>query len=252
MERGFVPLWRKTEDSAVFRNAELFRLWSLLLIRATHKPYVTSVPTGIGNTDVSLQPGDVLFGRFEFAKRLRCPPGSIPKRIQKLISLGNITVKSNTHYSVITIVNWVSYADVLNQRKQPRKQAGNKQETHTNTINTEEQEQGQGQRGTGKRFRPPSLDEVSQYCKERGNNINPQLFIDRNTAGGWRVGKNPMKDWKAAIRTWEQQPWNKTIPDGPSPEKKAELERCVYGNCEKKGVVTMNNAKYCREHLGVV
>ena len=39
------------------------------------------------------------------------------------------------------------------------------------------------------------------------------------------------------------------IPDTPSPEKKAELERCVYGKCEKKGTVTMNNAKYCREHL---
>lgn len=223
MERGYVPLWRKTEDSAVFRNAELLRLWILLLVRATHKPYVASVPTGIGLTEVHLQPGDVLFGRFEFAKRLRCPPGSIPKRIQKLISLGNIEVKSNTHYSVISIVNWESYASAINNRKQPRKQAGNKQETHTNTINTETQNLEQG--GTSKRFRPPSLDEVSQYCKERGNTINPQLFIDKNIANGWRVGKNPMRDWKAAIRTWEAQPWNKTIPDQPKKER-----LCACGN----------------------
>lgn len=250
MERGYVPLWRKTEDSAVFRNAELLQLWILLLIRTTHKPYVASVPTGIGFTDVSLQPGDVLFGRYEFAKRLRCPPGSIPKRIQKLISLGNITTKSNTHYSIISIINWDIYAEALNNKKQPRKQAGNKQETHTSIINTETQDQEQG--GTGKRFRPPSLDDVTQYCKERGNTINPKLFIDKYTANGWMVGKNKMKDWKATVRTWEQQPWNKVIPDGPSPEKKVEMERCSYGNCEKKGTVTMNNSKFCREHLGVV
>ena len=58
----------------------------------------------------------------------------------------------------------------------------------------------------GKRtnFKPPTLREVEDYCKERGNNVNPQRFIDFYESKGWMVGKNKMKDWKACVRTWEQ------------------------------------------------
>lgn len=51
----------------------------------------------------------------------------------------------------------------------------------------------------------PTLDEVKAYCNERGNSVDPERFIDYYTANGWKVGKNPMKDWKAAVRTWERQ-----------------------------------------------
>ena len=59
-----------------------------------------------------------------------------------------------------------------------------------------------------KTFRPPTLDEVKAYCAERGNNVDAERLIDYYTANGWRFGKNPMKDWKAAVRTWEKQGWN--------------------------------------------
>ena len=52
-------------------------------------------------------------------------------------------------------------------------------------------------------FIPPSLQEVSEYCLERKNKVNPSLFIDHYNSNGWLVGKNKMKDWKATIRTWE-------------------------------------------------
>ena len=54
-----------------------------------------------------------------------------------------------------------------------------------------------------KRFSPPSFDDVKAYCQERGNGVDPQAFVDWYTSNGWKVGKNPMKDWKAAVRTWE-------------------------------------------------
>ena len=57
---------------------------------------------------------------------------------------------------------------------------------------------------TASRFTPPTLDEVKAYCLERKNNVDPERFIDYYTANGWKVGKNPMKDWKAAVRTWEK------------------------------------------------
>ena len=55
-----------------------------------------------------------------------------------------------------------------------------------------------------KRFQKPSLAEVTEYCLERNNHVDPNKWIDHYTANGWKVGKNPMKDWKAAVRTWEK------------------------------------------------
>ena len=56
-----------------------------------------------------------------------------------------------------------------------------------------------------KRFAPPSTDEVAAYCRERGNTVNAQAFVDFYASKGWKVGSAPMKDWKAAVRTWEQR-----------------------------------------------
>ncbi len=56
-----------------------------------------------------------------------------------------------------------------------------------------------------KRFTPPTVDDVRDYCQERGNAVDPQRFVDYYTSNGWMVGKNKMKDWKAAVRNWEQK-----------------------------------------------
>ena len=55
-----------------------------------------------------------------------------------------------------------------------------------------------------KRFVPPTEDEVELYCVERRNHVNAQKFVDYYSSNGWKVGRNPMKDWKAAVRTWER------------------------------------------------
>ena len=54
------------------------------------------------------------------------------------------------------------------------------------------------------RFTPPTLDEVIAYCKERGNSVDAERFVSFYESNGWKVGKNPMKDWRAAVRTWER------------------------------------------------
>ena len=58
------------------------------------------------------------------------------------------------------------------------------------------------QRTTPARFTPPSVDEVREFCAEKGYRIDAQHFIDYYEANGWKVGRNPMKDWKAAVRMW--------------------------------------------------
>jgi hypothetical protein len=63
--------------------------------------------------------------------------------------------------------------------------------------------------GDGGRARPakngrPTIEEVRAYCLERGKGVDPEAWFDHYTANGWKVGKNPMKDWRAAVRTWER------------------------------------------------
>lgn len=61
-----------------------------------------------------------------------------------------------------------------------------------------------GEKKKTNRFVPPTIDEISEYCRERKNNVNPEKFFDFYESKGWMVGKNKMKDWKAAVRTWEK------------------------------------------------
>ena len=83
------------------------------------------------------------------------------------------------------------------------------------------------------RFTIPSIDDVKAYCQERGNGVDAERFIDYYNANGWRVGKNAMKDWKAAVRTWENNGYSnggnygnkKQVPYGSTGELgEAELE----------------------------
>ena len=61
-----------------------------------------------------------------------------------------------------------------------------------------------------KRFEKPTIFDVEQYCIERNNNVDPQHFVDYYESNGWKVGKNSMKDWKAAVRTWERNGYNQS------------------------------------------
>lgn len=65
-----------------------------------------------------------------------------------------------------------------------------------------------------KRFTKPCIDEIKSYCIERKNNVNADKFFDYYESNGWKVGKSAMKDWKASIRSWERNGYDK-------PEKKA-------------------------------
>lgn len=60
----------------------------------------------------------------------------------------------------------------------------------------------------------PTMDELVAYCRERGGKVDPQAWMDHYTANGWRVGKNPMRDWRAAVRQWERNGFSSGKPNG--------------------------------------
>lgn len=74
-----------------------------------------------------------------------------------------------------------------------------------------------------KKFVRPTCEEVAEYCRERKNDVNPEKFVDFYASKGWMIGKTPMKDWKAAVRTWEQRQ-NSDPPEMSAEEKRRQQE----------------------------
>lgn len=67
----------------------------------------------------------------------------------------------------------------------------------------------------------PTLEEIRSYCEERGNTVDPEMFFDFYEAKGWKVGNAPMRNWKAAVRTWEKR---REYPSRSSPKANNGLE----------------------------
>ena len=80
------------------------------------------------------------------------------------------------------------------------------------------------EKSKAKRFTPPTLEEVTAYCIERNNSVDAQRFIDYYTSNGWLVGKNKMKDWKAAVRTWERNGYSSGKPANNNKQTQAAQE----------------------------
>ena len=76
-----------------------------------------------------------------------------------------------------------------------------------------------GQAASRSKFVKPSVEEIAAYCAERNNSIDPQQFFDFYESKGWKVGNQSMKDWKAAVRTWERREKPKKVLPKETPSK---------------------------------
>lgn len=90
------------------------------------------------------------------------------------------------------------------KRQQTSTDVNERQRTSTNKNNNKNKNKNNNDIESKERFAPPTLEEVRTYCQERMNTVDPERFVDYYTSNGWKVGKNPMKDWKAAVRSWER------------------------------------------------
>ena len=102
-------------------------------------------------------------------------------------------------------------------------------ESPIETLQTPKEQSGGGR----KKFTIPTPEEVQAYCDERKNGILGQQFCDFYSSKGWRVGSQPMKDWKAAVRTWEMRRKDQSPPiTQPQPQISApkRIRFDEYGN----------------------
>ena len=127
--------------------------------------------------------------------------------IKKLQSTGELAIKSTNKYSVFTVKNYDLY------QAKGKQEAGERQAEDKQRATTKESKEVKKEKNNNiKRFTPPTHEQVSTYCKERKNTVDAERFLDFYKSKGWMVGKNKMKDWKAAVRNWERSSKQGTQP----------------------------------------
>ena len=105
-------------------------------------------------------------------------------------------------------------------------------------------------------FEKPTLSEIKAYCIERNNNVDAQHFYDYYESNGWKVGKNSMKNWQAAVRTWEKNSYTNTTKQTKKTNTEQTLDAIYkvmneseveYGEsgCDgSNSVITVNDTKF--------
>jgi hypothetical protein len=77
--------------------------------------------------------------------------------------------------------------------------------TYEQHMENENEDEDINELDKGVKFKIPTINEIKVYCNERKNDVDPDKWFNFYKSKGWMVGKNKMKDWKAAIRTWEKK-----------------------------------------------
>jgi hypothetical protein len=129
MSSDWLKLARGIIDSRVFASEGMLKVWIWCLCRAAFKRRFVSVTIGRGSTEVELQPGQFIFGRKTAAQKLGMDESTVYDRMRKLVRMGNISMQSNTNFSIVTICNWSSYQDESLTDQQPTQQPGNSRPT---------------------------------------------------------------------------------------------------------------------------
>ena len=110
-DEGWIKLHRKLVKSRVFQNASLLKVFIWCLLKASHEKEWVPIKTGRGETEVEVDPGQFIFGRKGAAKKLKMPLSSIRNRIEKLKNMQILDTQPDTHYTMVTIINWHPYQD---------------------------------------------------------------------------------------------------------------------------------------------
>lgn len=213
MNEGWIKVHRKMlQNPVVMKDADHLAVWVYLLLNATHDKWKTI----FGGKKLTLKPGQLIVGRNKIASELHISPSKVYRVLNAFKSEHQIEQRTTPHGTLITICSWLEYQ----QGEQPNgQQMNNKRTTSEQQVNTI-QECKEGNNGENIYiFAPPTVDEVRAYCIERGNEVDPEKFIDFYEMKDWMVGKNKMKNWKAAVRNWERNGASK-----PSREKKGRLD----------------------------
>lgn len=200
-------------DPTINKDPEYLALWVHLLCNAAFEP----TPALLGGKRIMLQPGQIATGRRQLSVNSRISESKVQRILNAFENAQLIEQQKTNKNRLISILSWpeqtVSEQQIeqqLNNNRTTTEQQLNTLEEYKN-IRTEEEGK-EADKPPRSKFVPPSVDEVRQYCRERRNAVDPETFVDFYAAKGWKIGKETMKDWKAAVRTWERRE-SKTVTE---------------------------------------
>lgn len=203
--QGWISLHRKILDNPVVcKDAEYLSVWIYLLLNATHK----SIPAMFKGTKITLQEGQLITGRKTISDKLKVSESKVQRILKAFENEQQIEQQSSNKNRLISIKNWHLYQDAEQRIEQPVNNERTTDEQPVNTNNNVIMKQ-----CNKKIFMQPTLEDVATYCAERNNSVDPQRFLDFYSSKGWMVGRNKMKDWKAAVRTWERNSKKETYEE---------------------------------------
>lgn len=230
MKKGFVKLYREYDE----------RKWAsdpVTLSTFIHCLWMARYEDGLYNGKV-VPRGSFMISISKFAEKIGASQKAIRGAIDRLTKDKVLVTKGANDGTMITICNYDSYyvseesigqtmgeqrasigtndctndgqtegqqykKDIKEQEQEinipPTPQEGGQTE-----LPLDEYADGDKEKKTSKKFVKPTIEEIAAYCRERNNTIDAESFFNFYESKGWLVGKSPMKDWKAAVRTWEK------------------------------------------------
>ena len=199
---GYIRLHRQILKWEWWNNPNTFRLFLYLLLKANY--------CDLRFEGKVIRRGQLITSLPKLAKETSLSVQQVRTSLLKLISTGEITDSSTRHYRIITIVKYDEYQNDNRQDNRQitdNQQTDNRQITVSKEIKKDNKDKKENNNKPLKRFVPPTIEEIEQYCHERENHVSAERFFDYYEAVGWTYGKGgkPIKDWKAAVRTWEHR-----------------------------------------------
>ena len=213
MANGWIALHRSLLDHWLWKDKPFSngQAWIDLILLANHKD-VKEYANGSLKT---FRKGTVNRSIESISNRWGWNRKKTRKFLHALEADGMVTVNVTTHGTTITLINYDIYQTIGTTKGTTIDQTEGQQRDNNvpqTTMNNNDNNDNNDKEGKSRAFTAPSIDEISQYCRERNNGVDPQTFFDFYESKGWFVGKNKMKDWKAAVRTWEKRDNEKPKP----------------------------------------
>lgn len=200
---GWIKLHRKFTGHWLYESKEPFtkrEAWIDILLHVNY----TDQKVNIGNSIIECGIGQSVRSLDKWASMWKWNKSKVRRFFKLLESDSMIVTESVKKTTRLTVLNFETYQVERNDSETILKRSRNDSETIA-TPNKKEKKVKEGEEGKKiKRFSPPTLEQVQSYCTERNNFVDPESFIDYYTSNDWRVGRNKMKCWKSAVRTWEK------------------------------------------------
>lgn len=191
---GWIKIHRQILDWEWYSDNNTFRLFIHLILKANHKEKRYK--------GIELKAGSVVTSRDILSIETGLSVRQVRTSLDKLKSTNEVTIKTSSKGTIIQLVNYEKYQLATSEMTNER--PASDQQTTTNKNVKKERSI----------FIAPTFEELKSFCTENNLELNYNDFLNYYDSNGWMVGKNKMKDWKAAARRWSK-PKQKDEPYKP-------------------------------------